>query len=87
MQIFRISQSGDSPLPGRGDGVKPQTTTRASTGVPGPDEVFNGGLPTGRLYLVEGDPGAGKTTIALQFLLEGARAGEPTVYVLLSETA
>ena len=67
--------------------MKPQTTKRVSTGVPGLDEVFNGGLPTGRLYLVEGDPGAGKTTFALQFLLEGAKAGEPTVYVLLSETA
>lgn len=67
--------------------MKPQTTPRVSTGVAGLDEVFNGGLPTGRIYLVEGDPGAGKTTFALQFLLEGAKAGEPTVYVLLSETA
>jgi circadian clock protein KaiC len=60
---------------------------RVATGVPGLDEVFGGGLPAGRLYLVEGDPGAGKTTFGLQFLLEGARAGEPVVYVLLSETA
>ena len=67
--------------------MTPQTTKRVSTGVQGLDEVFNGGLPTGRLYLVEGDPGAGKTTFALQFLLAGAANGEPTVYVLLSETA
>lgn len=67
--------------------MKPTTTSRVSTGVSGLDEVFNGGLPPGRLYLVEGDPGAGKTTFALQFLLDGAKAGEPTVYVLLSETA
>jgi len=55
------------------------------TGVPGLDNILRGGLPRNRLYLVEGDPGAGKTTLALQFLLEGARQGERGLYVPLSE--
>jgi len=50
------------------------------------DDILRGGFPTGRLLLIEGDPGVGKTTFALQFLLEGARRGEPVVYVTLSET-
>lgn len=57
-----------------------------STGVPGLDELLNGGLTPNRLYLVEGSPGTGKTTLALQFLLNGRDAGERTVYVTLSET-
>jgi circadian clock protein KaiC len=60
---------------------------RAGTGVPGFDEVVCGGLIASRLYLLDGDPGAGKTTFALQYLLEGVRAGERCLYVTLSETA
>ena len=60
---------------------------RISTGIPGLDDIFGGGIPAGHIYLVEGDPGAGKTTLALQFLLEGVARGESCVYVLLSETA
>lgn len=60
---------------------------RISTGVPGLDEVLRGGLPQNRLYLLEGTPGSGKTTLALQFLLEGVRNGETTLYITLSETA
>ncbi|RST50920.1 ATPase domain-containing protein [Variovorax sp. DXTD-1] len=56
-------------------------------GVPGLDDVLGGGLTANRLYLVEGTPGAGKTTIALQFLIEGAARGESVLYVTLSETA
>jgi len=56
------------------------------TGIQGLDEVLGGGLPCHRFYLVEGDPGVGKTTLALQFLLEGARAGEKCLYITLSES-
>ena len=59
---------------------------RAATGIRGLDEVLGGGLPRNRVYLVEGDPGCGKTTLALQFLLEGRRNGEAGVHVTLSET-
>lgn len=62
-------------------------TPRSATGVPGLDEVLHGGLIPGRLYLVDGEPGAGKTTLALQYLMEGARRGESTLYVTLGETA
>jgi circadian clock protein KaiC len=60
---------------------------KSRTGVPGLDSVMNGGYPSGHLFLVEGDPGTGKTTIALQFLLEGVRRGEKGLYVTLSESA
>ena len=60
---------------------------RISTGVPGLDEILGGGLTPDRIYLVEGTPGAGKTTLALQFLLEGVSQGVPGLYVTLSETA
>lgn len=59
---------------------------RLATGNPGLDSVLEGGFPANRLYLVEGDPGTGKTTLALKFLLEGAAQGEPVLYVTLSET-
>ena len=59
---------------------------RLSTGVPGLDNILGGGLTPNRLYLVEGSPGAGKTTLALQFLLQGASAGESVLYLTLSET-
>lgn len=57
-----------------------------SSGVAGLDDVLGGGLTSGRLYLIEGTPGAGKTTLALQFLLDGAARGESVLYVTLSET-
>jgi circadian clock protein KaiC len=48
----------------------------ASSGVPGMDEILIGGLERENLYLIEGTPGSGKTTMAMQFLIEGARHGE-----------
>jgi circadian clock protein KaiC len=62
------------------------TDGRAATGIPGLDTVLIGGFVRDHTYLVEGTPGAGKTTVGLQFLLEGARAGERCLYVTLSET-
>src|SRR6476619_7227338 len=59
---------------------------KARTGVEGLDDILVGGLRRGRVYLLEGSPGTGKTTIAAQFLLDGARRGEPGLYITLSET-
>jgi circadian clock protein KaiC len=59
---------------------------KASTGVTGLDSVLNGGLARARTFLLEGAPGTGKTTIALQFLMEGASARERGLYITLSET-
>jgi circadian clock protein KaiC len=61
-------------------------TDKARIGVPGLDDILAGGLSRGHIFLLEGMPGAGKTTIALQFLLEGAREGERCLYITLSET-
>jgi circadian clock protein KaiC len=58
----------------------------AGIGIEGLDEVLGGGLDRGRTFLIEGSPGTGKTTVALQFLLTGAAAGERCLYVTLSET-
>ena len=60
---------------------------RARTGIEGLDTILGGGLPRSRLYLIQGNPGSGKTTAGLQFLLEGRRRGEAGLYVTLSETA
>jgi circadian clock protein KaiC len=59
---------------------------RIETGIAGLDDVLGGGLPQGHLYLIEGNPGTGKTTLALQFLLAGIRQGESVIYVTLSES-
>src|SRR5580698_9371937 len=69
--------------------MTPDTARRkelASTGIPGLDLVLNGGLPKNRMYLIEGDPGSGKTTLGLQFLRAGIERGEKVLYVTLSET-
>jgi circadian clock protein KaiC len=59
---------------------------RAPMGIAGLDDILGGGLHADRLYLVEGTPGVGKTTLALQFLLEGRRRGETALYITLSES-
>ncbi len=57
-----------------------------ATGIAGLDDILRGGFPPNRVYLVQGDPGAGKTTLGLQFLLEGVRSGESSMYISLSES-
>ncbi|HXH39964.1 MAG TPA: ATPase domain-containing protein [Thermoanaerobaculia bacterium] len=58
----------------------------AATGIAGLDAILGGGFPKDHVYLIQGDPGAGKTTLSLQFLLEGVRRGEKGLYITLSET-
>src|SRR6187401_3187071 len=62
------------------------STALLATGIAGLDDVLRGGLPAERMYLVEGDPGAGKTTLALQFLREAVRIVQRALYITLSET-
>jgi circadian clock protein KaiC len=68
--------------------LQPQNTQSnafISSGIAGLDDILGGGLTRERLYLLEGEPGTGKTTMALQFLIEGARRGEPVLYITLAE--
>jgi circadian clock protein KaiC len=67
-------------------GLVEQVASKARTGIWGLDNILSGGFSRGHLFLVEGAPGTGKTTIALQFLLEGMRSGEKCLYITLSET-
>ncbi|MEO6091953.1 MAG: ATPase domain-containing protein [Novosphingobium sp.] len=66
--------------------VAQDEASSASTGIAGLDDVLAGGFERGRLFLIEGSPGTGKTTIATQFLIEGAKEGERVLYITLSET-
>src|ERR1700743_2043110 len=68
------------------ENLKNARNGRCTTGVQGLDDILGGGLPRDRVYLVQGDPGVGKTTLALQFLLEGIKKGETSLYITLSET-
>ncbi len=63
-----------------------RTSERSRTGIPGFDDILNGGLIRNRLYLIDGDPGSGKTTLAMHYLMEGAARGEKCLYITLSET-
>src|SRR3982751_4407089 len=67
----------DSAQPGK---------AKQTTGIAGLDDILDGGVPANRLFVVEGDPGSGKTTLALQFLREGVARGQRVLYVTLSET-
>lgn len=60
--------------------------TRRSTGIAGLDEILGGGFPAGQMYLIDGNPGAGKTTLGLQFLRAGAAEGKRCAYAVLSES-
>jgi RecA/RadA recombinase len=64
-----------------------QVAQRVSSGVAGLDEILQGGLTPDRIYLLEGNPGTGKTTLALGYMLQGAKLGEKCLYITLSETA
>src|SRR3954468_23316258 len=66
--------------------MKQRVLQRTATGIAGLDDILCGGLASHRMYLLDGTPGVGKTTLAMQFLMEGARAGESCLYVTLSET-
>ncbi len=66
--------------------VSKQRNSLVATGIAGFDDIIGGGFSPRRLYLIEGDPGAGKTTLALQYLMEGRQQGERGLYVTLSET-
>jgi circadian clock protein KaiC len=67
--------------------TKKEQPASISTGIEGLDSILGGGLTPYRTYLVEGEPGTGKTTTGLQFLAEGARNGESVAYITLAETA
>ena len=71
---------------GRSQEQSPQGLSRCRMGCAGLDDVLGGGLPSGHFYLLEGEPGTGKTTMALQFVAEGLKNGEKVLYVTLSES-
>ena len=79
--MAKPDQSAAAPSPSA-----PSASAPSATGTAGLDHVLGGGFTPNRLYLIEGDPGAGKTTLALCYLLEGAKRGERGMYVTLSET-
>ena len=80
-----MSSKGTSQTIG-GDSERVASAELAATGILGLDEILYGGLPSNHLYLIDGVPGTGKTTLALQFLLEGAKHGEKGLYITLSES-
>src|SRR5436853_7560959 len=67
--------------------ASPSSSPRVATGIAGLDVILEGVFTPRRLYLIEGNPGSGKTTLGMQFLIDGARYGERCLYITLSETA
>lgn len=88
--MTRFFPCPDQEVPNSHDGVATRSTPphqpRARTGLEGLDAVLGGGLPRNHIYLLDGEPGTGKTTLALQYLLEGVAEGERGLYVTLSES-
>src|SRR5690349_10448005 len=70
--LLTTLRPGENPM----QPTQTNTASIASTGISGLDEILGGGLPKHHVFLIQGDPGAGKTTLSLQFLLEGARNNE-----------
>src|SRR3954449_10092890 len=79
-------QGGTATGNGVGKGASRRPIELLPMGIAGLDDILGGGLARNHLYLIEGDPGTGKTTIAMQFLMEGARRGKKGLYVTLSES-
>src|SRR6202030_2337729 len=75
-----------SQMPSSKDAKKSRTTNRLSSGIEELDHILGGGFPAKRLFLIEGEPGSGKTTLALQFLRAGAENSEKGLYVTFSES-
>ena len=78
--------NGFRSLSGSGEMMPTENTNRCRTGIAGLDDILRGGFPKKRLFLIQGDPGVGKTTLALQYLLAGVAEGERVLYITLSET-
>ena len=84
-----FAQNATTAESGNGAGIHSTGATSIelfATGIVGLDDILGGGLARNHLYLIEGDPGTGKTTIAMQFLMEGTRRGQKGLYVTLSES-
>jgi circadian clock protein KaiC len=86
MKVTEIRQAHDSTSTQQTIGRINGPRTRLATGISGLDDILQGGLPAGHLYLIEGDPGVGKTTLGMQFLREGAKNKERVLYVTLAES-
>src|SRR5688500_119124 len=84
--MFPLRRLGRMSGPSLYAADRPASVSLAGTGVIGLDAILGGGLPSSRLYLIDGSPGTGKTTLALQFLLAGVARGESGLYVTLSES-
>jgi len=83
-QDVRVTTGGNGT--GNRESRRPARVEVFTTGVEGLDDILGGGLARNHLYLIEGDPGTGKTTIAMQFLMEGVRCGQKSLYITLSES-
>ena len=81
-----VPEGADGPAAAAQADAPPEFPERVTTGIAGLDQILRGGLPQGEVYLVQGGPGTGKTTLGLQFLLTGVAEGETALYLTLSQT-